>query len=254
MRKELIKRRFTKSLSTYHQKAMVQRRIAKRLGEMALDYLPVKMDKVLEIGYGTGFLTEEILTRFDVKHLHLNDLVEHIPVNLKQLLAKKDDATSVEFLIGDAEKMVFPCEMDGIMSSSTVQWLEDKSSFIRNAHATLKHGGMLIFNTFGPNNLAEVRELTGQGLHYPSVSEWKEWMEMYFTDVKITNETIVTTFDSPRDLLRHLRSTGVTATTPEFRWTKSTFMDFQEKYYERYLEKGKVSLTWDVIYVKGRKK
>ena len=88
MRKELIKRRFTKSLSTYHQKAMVQRRVAKRLGEMALDFLPMQMEKVLEIGYGTGLLTEEILTRFDLKTLYLNDLVEHIPVNLKHLLAK----------------------------------------------------------------------------------------------------------------------------------------------------------------------
>jgi malonyl-CoA O-methyltransferase len=254
MRKELIKRRFTKSLSTYHQKAMVQRRIAKRLGEMALDYLPVKMDKVLEIGYGTGLLTEEILTRFDLKTLYLNDLVEHVPVNLKHLISERNATTSIDFLLGDAEKISFPDDMDAILSSSTVQWLDDKPTFIQKSHTALRPGGMLIFNTFGPNNLAEVRELTGQGLHYPSVSEWKEWMEMYFTDVKITHETIVTNFDSPRDLLRHLRSTGVTATTPEFRWTKSTFMDFQEKYYERYLEKGKVSLTWDVIYVKGRKK
>ena len=156
--------------------------------------------------------------------------------------------------MGDAETVVFPSDMDAVLSSSTVQWFEDKSSFLRNAHAALKPDGMLIFNTFGPNNLTEVRELTGQGLDYPSIEEWKKWMEMYFDDVRITHETIVTTFDSPKDLLRHLRLTGVTGTTTEFRWTKSSFLDFQEKYYQRYVEKGKVSLTWDVIYVKGRKK
>lgn len=254
MRKELIKRRFTKSLSTYHQKAMVQRRVAKRLGEMALDFLPMQMDKVLEIGYGTGLLTEEILTRFDLKTLYLNDLVEHVPVNLKHLISEKNATTSVDFLLGDAEELSFPDDLNAILSSSTVQWFDDKLNFVKKSHAALKPGGMLVFNTFGPNNLAEVRVLTGQGLDYPSIEEWKKWMEMYFDDVRITHETIVTTFDSPKDLLRHLRLTGVTGTTTEFRWTKSTFMDFQEKYYQRYVEKGKVSLTWDVIYVKGRKK
>jgi malonyl-CoA O-methyltransferase len=254
MKKELIKRRFTKSQHTYHQHALVQRKISNTMGSMMLDNLPYKMDRILEIGYGTGFLTEEILTRFQVNKFFLNEIIEEVPVYINQLLSEVQPSAQLEFLFGDAESILFPSQLDAILSSSTVQWLENKDNFLKKSYDSLKPEGWLFFNTFGPNNLIEIKHLTGQGLEYPTDQEWGKWMSKYFSEVKIVNETIVVNFDSPRELLRHLRYTGVTATTLDFRWSKASFLDFQEKYYERHLEKGKVSLTWDVIYVKGRKK
>ena len=254
MRKELIKRRFTKSLGTYHQKALTQRHIANRVAQMAFDSLPEQSDRIFEIGYGTGLLTEELIARFEVKKLFLNDLVEYFPINIKQLISEKNVVPSIDFVIGDVEKIDFPEDLNAVISSSTVQWLDDKLNFIKKSHTALKPNGMLIFNTFGPNNLAEVKELTGQGLNYLTIGDWKHWMDIYFDDVRIIQETILTPFDSPKELLQHLRLTCVTGTIADFKWTKSSFLDFQEKYYQQYAEKGKVNLTWDVIYVKGRKK
>lgn len=62
--------------------------------------------------------------------------------------------------------------VDLIAAGSTVQWFSEPRRLISQAARRLKPHGKLLFNTFLPENLTEIRQITGVGLHYPSQEEW----------------------------------------------------------------------------------
>ena len=58
--KSLVKKRFSKSLKTYDDNAIVQKQMAEKL----VDFLPKKeFNSVLEIGCATGLLTKQLKTK-----------------------------------------------------------------------------------------------------------------------------------------------------------------------------------------------
>ena len=68
MNTTLIKQRFSRSLQTYEQTAIVQREMAKILTE----FLPQNknFDSILEIGCGTGFLTRELVKKNKLYYIY----------------------------------------------------------------------------------------------------------------------------------------------------------------------------------------
>ena len=68
----------------------------------------------------------------------------------------------------------------------------------------------------------------------------------------IQEETIEISFDHPRNVLQHLKATGVTATSNQFRWTKQSLMNFYESYEQFKLENQQYSLTYHPIYCIAR--
>ena len=73
MNKDLIQSRFAKNLKTYNENARIQKRMAERL----ITFLNKNnYAKILEIGCGTGFLTELINNRITFEKLTAIDIVE----------------------------------------------------------------------------------------------------------------------------------------------------------------------------------
>ena len=139
---------------------------------------------------------------------------------------------------------------DLITSASAFQWFKDPESFIRTVAGLLRPDGIFLFNTFSPDNLPEIRTLTNRGLHYPSTETLMKWLGAAFSAVYKHEEQIVLTFDSPRDVLMHLKRTGVTATPRhEEVWTRSRLARFDEAYRERFsTPDGQVTLTYTPLY------
>lgn len=238
MNKDLIQKRFAKNLDTYNDNAKIQKKMAERL----LSFLDRKdFDDILEIGCGTGFLTQLVNEKFSFKTYTANDIVESCEKYVKEINPK------INFIPADIEKAVENSDKkyDLIISNAAFQWVENLESFIKLLVSKLNDGGVLLFSTFGPENFREVNFVLGKTLPYYSANELQEIIKDYKNIVE--QEMHVMAFKTPKDILKHIKSTGVNA-LEMVSWTKTDMQKFENGYNN--FCSGIPTLTYHPIYVK----
>ena len=160
---ERIRRRFSQAVNTYDDHAEAQKRICAHLVQLLTVYTSSHFRRVLEIGCGSGGFTRLLKQECQIEEWVLNDLCETWQSAIEELFPSAPPL----FLAGDAERLAFPGTFDLIASASALQWMKDLPRFLHKLSSTLSPGGILAFNTFTPDNLHEIKELTGEGLTYP---------------------------------------------------------------------------------------
>lgn len=246
--KQLIVRRFSRVVESYNREAVVQKQIAHRMSDMLNHYLPRPCHRVLEIGSGTGFLTRRLMETLHPDKLVLNDICQEMSSCFSDLLG----SGRATFLAGDAERLAFPQGQDLIVSCSALQWFVSPEQFFERCNALLARRGYFAFTTFGRDNLKEVTTVTGSGLHYRTLEELKEALQVHYEIVSASEERIRLTFDTPLKVLYHLKHTGVTAVQQQA-WTKGDLQAFCDKYARMFGTGGAVTLTYHPIYIIAKK-
>ena len=238
MNKDLIQKRFAKNLDTYNDNAKIQKKMAERL----LSFLDRKdFNDILEIGCGTGFLTQLVNDGFNFNTYTANDIVESCEKYVKEINPK------INFIPADIEKAVENSDKkyDLIISNAAFQWVENLESFIKLLVSKLNEGGILLFSTFGPENFREVNFVLGKTLPYYSANELQEIIKDYKNIVE--QEMHVMAFKTPKDILKHIKSTGVNA-LEMVSWTKTDMQKFENGYNN--FCSGIPTLTYHPIYVR----
>ena len=153
-RKTSIACAFAAAAPGYDAAAQVQRRVAARLAEdLAAPVLPAGT-RAVEIGCGTGLLTERLLTA----QPHTAWLITDIAAAMVAHCAARCGASPAEFRVMDGEAPDLPSgHYDLIVSSLAVQWFGDLSTGLARLSACLKPGGRLIFATQGAGTFEEWR-------------------------------------------------------------------------------------------------
>ncbi|PSJ80041.1 malonyl-ACP O-methyltransferase BioC [Neisseria iguanae] len=248
--KQRIAARFAAAVPHYNHHAGAQRMIHNELDRLLACHAPKHVAKILEIGCGTGLFSRMLAQRFPQAKLVLNDLNAACVPDWQH-----DRPSETEYRFGDAEQIDLGSGYNIIASASALQWLENPTAFVKRAAQMLVSDGLLVFNTFTPDNLHPIRTLTGSGLHYPTQAEWTDWLNRDYDIISLEQRTITLVFDSPRDVLRHLQYTGVTATNADFVWTKQRLQAFEAQYRDHHvLPDSRVGLDYTPLYVAARKK
>jgi len=249
--KSQVALRFAQAGQSYVEHAIVQKQIAQHLFDLIQQYCPAHLNHVLEIGCGSGNLSHLLLHHLKVKHLVLNDLYaeiqQHFPPHSK-----------IEYLIGDIERLEFPQHLDLITSSSALQWVQNLEGIFQKAFHSLKPDAYFCFSTFGQQNLQEIKALTGQGLDYLNIETIQDLLERNgFEILQISEQTVHLNFKYPKQVLQHLKATGVTATASNFRWMKQSLVDFYQAYqqfsYRDESGQAQFPLTYHPIYCIARR-
>ena len=231
MQKSLIKQRFTKSLNTYEEYAVVQKDMARKLADIIKNKT---YTNVLELGCGTGFLTKELKKSIKFQTYDAVDMVKDCKFWIDKL------GTDINFICEDIEEFIPNKEYDLIVSNASLQWVENLPEFINNIHPTKD----ILFTLFGLENFKEMASFIDSPLKYYSINELKK----LFSNYKISdiNEDIrVLEFNSAIDVLHHIRNTGVNALS-RTSWTKSDLKHFESSYP---IDKNKCKLTYHPIYI-----
>ncbi len=227
--KVLLKQRFESATNSYDAHATVQQSMACKLVELSRKYLPGDQLKVLEIGCGTGLLTRQIIRNFHISDYVVNDLVDNVKHNIETILKNKVDHPS--FIAGDAELQMFPGLMSSIWSGATIQWVTDLTAFFARMSALLIPNGFMVLSSFGPNNYAEIKAITGRGIDYPSNDQVIHFASDHFELVTMHEWQEQLWFKSPREILMHMRNTGVNGVS-RCGWNKGSLKNFTDAYHQ----------------------
>lgn len=251
MNKEVIKERFSKASNTYNNHALAQKIIIDKLIHFTKKNGIKEADNVFEIGCGTGLMTKEIINHFSPKNLIVNDICENqLSITLNESDYKE---YNIQYIQGDAEYILFPEKNNLILSSSAIQWLNDLDSFFSKIQTSITKDGIFAFSTFGKDNLKEIKSITGNGLDYKSKEEIKTHLSKYFDIIFSFQEDIVLNFESPKQVLTHLKLTGVNSLSNKT-WTKKDLIDFTDSYNKEFKNSNGVSLSYNPIYFIAKRK
>jgi len=216
---------FEKAAKSYTEHAIAQKQICQNLIRLMQEHLSEKsLDNVFEIGCGSGNLSHLLMQNFQIKQLFLNDLYPEVQQHFSE--SKK-----LQWLIGDIEQLDLPQSLNLIASSSALQWICDLDAIFKKCSDALTQHGYLCFSTFGQQNLKEIKALTGQGLDYLSIESIQEkLMQQGFEILHLEESIEMLTFQQPKQILQHLKATGVTATASQHRWSKQSLQQFYQDY------------------------
>ena len=238
-----IKKRFAGSIKTYDEHALVQKHVAVKLAKFIQNTLSTIPERILEVGCGTGLLTHQLSCSYPDAHYYLNDINGQIETILPKILPN----VRYDFLPGDAQHKEWPTELDLVVSASTLQWFADPCHFFQSIKQALSPHGYFIFSTFGETNLQEITAITGKGLYYPSPEQLKAWLNAEFIVLEQQEETIQLIFDTPLQVLNHLKYTGVNAGFNVIK-NKTQLTHFCKTYEAWFSMMPGVTLTYHPIY------
>lgn len=252
--KQLIHQRFLRSMNSYDKNALVQKQMTSNLVNNLLQISDtINFSRVLEIGCGTGCLTKSLLENINIETYYLNDIVFECSEFINSL-SKDYPQTSFHFIHRDAEELENAPELLNLVISNAVfQWLNNLKQFIKHLYKLITYNGILAFSTFGKNNLHEINVIENKSLYYFSKNEIISYVEKYFSILYFNEENLELQFDTPKDVLKHLKYTGTKGLQKEV-WTKKHLLEFENSYNTLFRKNNKVSLTYNPIYIIAKRR
>lgn len=211
--KAVVRSRFEKSSGTYDENAFVQGNIVDKLmsgvERVGLSDVFRRAHEIVEIGPGTGLLTRKMLPLLNDAHLALWDISDYRKIY-------ETFGADIEFVRCDAETRLAQSPnrfYDLIVTSSAVQWFNSPENFIRHCFRALREGGYVLLTTFVAGNMRQLEAFAPATLPLWTGAEWNEAVSDMFDVVHSEEYDVDVTFDSVRQMLEHLKRTGVNALT-----------------------------------------
>ena len=152
-----VARAFDRAAARYEAAAQLQARVREQLLER-LDELkpPGDARAVLDLGAGTGAATAALRGRFRKARVVALDLA---PGMLREAGRHQRLFRRFDRVLADAAALPFAdASLDVAFSNLMLQWFDDPARVFTDLSRALRPGGLLVFSTFGPDTLRELRD------------------------------------------------------------------------------------------------
>ncbi len=251
--KALMAQRFARSTPTYDEAAIVQHEMARQLVRLIkLVAKSCRFEKVLELGCGTGLLTDLLVRKFAIRQMVLNDIVPDL-AHAAQRFTIGRRKLQVAIHPGDMELIPLPASQDLVASNAALQWAAEPETMLKKMTDSVKPRGLLAFATFGPRNLQETRDLTGASLHYLSLNTIQTKLAADVELIECQEQIRTVSFQSAYEVLQHLKRTGVNSVQQQS-WSPRKVKQFCNVYESRFGAGDIVPLTYHPIIVVARRR
>ncbi len=149
---------FDRASASYDAAAALQERVRNELMERLAE-LKLAPLRILDLGAGTGHASRALKRRYPKSLIVAADIA---PGMLLRAKAQSRWLRRFERVRADAYSLPFrEGSFDLVFSSLMLQWCDDLDTVFGEIARVLKPGGVLLFSTFGPGTLAELREAWG---------------------------------------------------------------------------------------------
>jgi len=256
--KRRVRRAFDRAAAGYDRVAMLQREVGTRLVER-LDYIRLQPQTILDIGAGTGRLSKALAQRYKKARVIALDLAPNMlraarchAGPLARLLHRQS------FVCGDAERLpLADLSTDMIFSNLTLQWCGNLDSALAEFRRLLKPGGLLLFSSFGPDTLKELRDswaAVDQDVHVGAFIDMHDIGDALlrggFADPVMDAERFTLTYPDVYGVMRELKALGAhnAADGRPRTLTGKGRLRAMTAAYERYRDKESLPATFEVVY------
>ncbi len=256
--KQRVRAAFDRAAADYDSAAVLQREIADRLLER-LDYIRLSPNTIVDLGAGTGYCTSALAQRYKSSRVVALDLAPNMLRAARRnagLLARWRGRHG--YVCGDAECLpLADHSVDLIFSNLTLQWVNDLDRAYNEFRRVLRPGGLLLFSTFGPDTLKELRACWAEADGATHVSAFIDMHDIgdallraRFADPVMDCERLTLTYRDVRTLMHDLKIIGAhNATAGRSRGlTGKTRLQRMLQAYERYRSDGVLPATYEVAY------
>lgn len=258
--KRLVRTAFDHAAPRYDEHAVLQREIADRMLSR-LDYIKHVPGVLLDAGAGTGYGSAQLRTRYPDAHLLALDLAEsmlHIARPKPSLWQRLSRATPFDAVCADIDRLPLKTSsVDMVWSSLALQWCNDLNVSFGEFYRVLAPGGLLMFATFGPDTLKELRQAFASVDGYSHVNRFVDMHDIGdvlvsagFATPVMDMEYITLTYNDLKPLLQELKAIGAHNVTAgrNHGLMGRTRWHALETAYEKFRLEGRLPATYEVIY------
>ncbi len=252
-----LRRNFGRAASAYAQIAVLQREVETRLLEQ-LDFLEDRQPlRILDIGCGPGRASGVMKKRWPKAQVIALDAA--LPM-LKEVPKQTRFWRPIQRVCADASQLpLADGSIDVIFSNLCLQWVNDLPATLAEFRRVLKPDGLLVFSTFGPDTLLELREAYWQaGEKNPPLSPFAAIQQIGdamiaagFKNPVLDRELYQLTYSDVRSLMKELKAIGANDARPQRTRGLSgkTRLQTMTTAYEKLRSKDVLPSTWEVVTV-----
>jgi malonyl-CoA O-methyltransferase len=264
-----VRRAFDHAAASYDAHAVLQREVCDRLLDR-LDFMTLQPGRVLDVGSGTGYGLAHLRARYAEAELSALDVAPAMLAAARARLPQPgwaqrarsrlapSSARATHLLCADMERLpLAPNSMNLVWSSLALQWAHDLEATLKGFHQVLAPGGLLIFATFGPDTLKELRSAFKSIDDAPHVNRFVDLHDIGdmlihagFASPVMEMDMLTLTYDDLKTLMRDLKGIGAhNAATTRRRGLlgKSAWARLEQAYESQRLQ-GRLPATFEVIY------
>lgn len=249
--KDRVRRAFDKQARAYDSAVDIQPIIARNLFAR-MNALPAPVRTILEVGCGTGFLSELLVEQFPDSQLVLTDIA---PEMCAICADRFSSSGNIRIECMDAETMRRNAKFDLIASSMVFHWFQDCRFALQQLFNQLNSGGSLIFAMLGGCSLREWSAACqlecgrSPALTFRSVDELKSW----FPEMELESEVLTKRYEDALEFVKNLKQFGGATPNAEHRALSAGALRRTASALSRDSKDG-VSISYEVIYGRIQKR
>ena len=246
---------FNKQASTYEKAARLQAETGQRLFER-LQYFNIQPRRILDLGCGTGYFSQQLKQRFPKAQIVSCDLSAKM---LEQVRTKHRWLNKWPLVQADMQQLPFASQsFDLIFSNQVIHWAESMPSLFSELYRVLNHQGCILFSTLGPDTFSELRNSFSAIDDYAHVNDFLDMhdigdgmLQANFLDPVVDMEKLSVHFKSLTDLVRSLKDQGVKNIHSKRRrglMTPRQWQSLTHAFESMKTEDGRYPLSYEVVY------
>lgn len=242
---------FDRVASLYDGHAALEQEVASRLLDR-LEFHRLTPQRIVDLGCGTGQASAGLKNRFRKAEVIGLDSSQAMLVQLRR---RSRVLRRLRAVCADMSALPLADQSSELLFSNlALQWCPDPASLFAEFRRVLTPGGMLLFSSFGPGSLRELRAAwvaadgTAQTMEFVDILQVGDaLMAAGFQEPVMDAERITVSYPDIDSLLRELKATG----TSGFLQGQSSLAEAKgdlEKAYEPFRKEGRYPVTYEIIY------
>lgn len=257
------RRRFGRAALTCSEASVLAREVETRMSER-LEYVKLLPRRILDAGCGLGEGSRLLHRRYPGAAIIGVDLALAMAREARSrrpLLARARSrifGAASHHVCADMSRLPLARSSVGLVwSNLAIAWAASPAAVFSEFHRVIKIGGLLMFSTYGPDTLSELRQAfarVDEATHVHQFADMHDLGDMLagagFAEPVMDMERITVTFSDVAALARDLRMSGqsnVATDRPRGLMARRTWKAM-ERHYEAARRDGRLPATFEIVF------